>query len=73
MQQQLQIATSLASRSTNLNFGSNTMVDTYFLGDTESAVPSAFSISEMTIYCGWNSCVGALTELALDSMMELRC
>ena len=59
-----EFATSLASRSTNLNFGSNTMVDTYFLGDTESAVPSAFSISEIDDMCAVGThAAGALTEL----------
>ena len=59
-----EFAASLASRSTNLNFGSNTMVDTYFLGDTESAVPSAFSISEIDAMCAVGThAAGALTEL----------
>ena len=40
------------------------MVDTYFLGDTESAVPSAFSISEIDDMCAVGThAVGALTEL----------
>ncbi len=44
-------ATSLTSRSTNLTIGTNTMVDTYFLGNSESAVPSAFSVSEKNDMC----------------------
>ena len=44
-------ATSLTSRSTNLTIGTNTMVDTYFLGNSESAGPSAFSVSEKNDRC----------------------
>ncbi|MFL2753463.1 MAG: hypothetical protein ACJ0BD_00990 [Gammaproteobacteria bacterium] len=57
---------SLTSRSTNLNFGSNTLVDTYFLGDTESAVPSAFSIGSKNAMCAVQrpgTATGALSEL----------
>ena len=44
-------ATSLNSRSTNLTIGSNTLVDTYFLGTAESAVPSAFSVGQKNAMC----------------------
>jgi hypothetical protein len=44
-------ATSLTDRSTNLTIGTNTLVDTYFLGSSESAVPSAFSVSQKNAMC----------------------
>ena len=44
-------ATSLNSRSTNLTVGSNTLVDSYFLGSSESAVPSAFSVNQKVAMC----------------------
>ena len=57
-------ATSLTSRSTNLTIGTNTLVDTYFLGNAESAVPSAFSISQKNAMCAVGThAAGAVTEL----------
>ena len=44
-------ATSLNSRSTNLTVGTNTLVDTYFLGSSESAVPSAFAVNQKVAMC----------------------
>ncbi|URQ73945.1 hypothetical protein M9C82_02095 [SAR86 cluster bacterium] len=44
-------ATSLNSRKTNLTVGTNTLVDTYFLGTAESAVPSAFSVGSKNAMC----------------------
>ena len=44
-------ATSLNSRSTNLTVGSNTLVDSYFLGSSESAVPSAFAVNQKVAMC----------------------
>ncbi len=44
-------ATSLNSRSTNLTVGTNTLVDTYFLGNAESAVPSAFATGQKNAMC----------------------
>ena len=44
-------ATSLNSRSTNLTVGTNTLVDTYFLGNVESAVPSAFATGQKNAMC----------------------
>jgi hypothetical protein len=45
------LATSLNSRKTNLTVGTNTLVDTYFLGTAESAVPSAFSVGTKNAMC----------------------
>jgi hypothetical protein len=57
-------ATSLLSRSTNLTIGTNTLVDTYFLGNAESAVPSAFSVSQKNAMCAVGThAAGAVTEL----------